>query len=184
MNRLFRSGSFVAVALLVMLAACTPTRTTKSAGEQIDDSAITARVKAALAKDLGTGDSIRTDVETFRGTVQLNGFVDAADKKTRAGTIARGVKGVRNVENNLVVSSTPRPAGEYVDDKIITGKIKASLAADPVVAAHQINVDVRQGVVLLSGFVDTAEQKSRAQELAGKEGGVQKVDNQIQVKKP
>ena len=182
MTRFF-SGSLVTALILAMLVACTPTRTTKSAGEQLDDSAVTARVKAALAKDLGTGDSIRTDVETFRGTVQLNGFVDEAEKKERATTIARNVKGVQRVENNLVVATTPRSAGEYVDDKILTGKIKASFAADPVVAAHQINVDVRQGIVLLSGFVDTAEQKSKAQELARKEGGVQKVDNQIEVKR-
>lgn len=182
MKRLY-STSFIGIVALVLLSACAPTRTTKSAGEQVDDSAITARVKTALARDLGAGDSIRTDVETFRGTVQLNGFVDAADKKERATSIARNVKGVQRVENNLVVSSSPRSAGEYVDDKVLTGKIKASFAGDPVVAAHQINVDVRQGVVLLSGFVDTAEQKSRAQELAGKESGVQKVDNQIEVKK-
>src|SRR6185295_18516713 len=75
MKRLY-STSFIGIVALVLLSACAPTRTTKSAGEQVDDSAITARVKTALARDLGAGDSIRTDVETFRGTVQLNGFVD------------------------------------------------------------------------------------------------------------
>lgn len=168
---------------VTLLAGCAPTRTTKSAGEQIDDSAITARVKAALAKDVGTGDSIRTDVETFRGRVQLNGFVDSAEKKEQATRAARAVKGVEHVENNLRVADTPRTAGEFVDDNVLTAKIKGSFAADPVVAAHEINIDVRQGVVLLSGFVDTAEQRSRAVQLARAEGGVKQVDDQIEVKK-
>jgi hyperosmotically inducible periplasmic protein len=181
MVRLFKL-SLIALFASLALSACTPTRTTKSAGEQIDDSTVTARVKTALARELGAGDSIRTDVETFRGKVQLNGFVDSSDKKATAGRVAKTVKGVVSVDNNLVVSDTPRTAGEYIDDKVITGKIKAAFAADSVVAAHQVNVDVRDGVVLLSGFTDTAEQKSRAGEIARKEGGVKDVDNQIAVK--
>jgi hyperosmotically inducible periplasmic protein len=172
----------VCVLMTALLAACTPTRTTKSAGEQLDDTTITARVKAALARELGTGSSIRTDVETFRGRVQLSGFVDSEDKKVKAARVAEAVKGVEHVDNNLVVSTTPRTTGEYVDDKILTGKIKTKFASDPVVAAHQVNVDVRQGTVLLSGFVDSAEQKSRAGELAQSEPGVKQVDNQLVVK--
>jgi len=175
--------TILATACLAFFAGCTPTRTTKSAGEQIDDSAITARVKTELAQKVGTGDSIRTDVETFRGRVQLNGFVDSAEKKAEASRAARSVKGVKSVENNLSVSTTKRTTGEYVDDKIILAKVKAALAADSTVAAHNVNLEVRQGVVQLAGFVDNADQKSRAGQLAKEVAGVSRVDNQIEVKR-
>src|SRR5262245_50415912 len=108
----------IAALFSVLLAACAPTRTTKSAGEQVDDSIVTGRVKSALAKGLGTGDSIRADVETFRGKVQLNGFVDSAEKKSEATRIARAVEGVTSVDNNLRVASEGRSAGEFLDDNI------------------------------------------------------------------
>lgn len=177
------TARLIYVALVIsFFAACTPTRTTKSAGEQIDDSVITARVKSALARGLGAGDSVRADVETFRGRVQLNGFVDSPEKRAKASQIARRVEGVKDLENNLRVSDEKRSAGEFVDDKIILSKVKAGLAADATVAAHQVNIDVRQGVVQLAGFVDTAEQKTRAGELARNVGGVTRVDNQIEIK--
>lgn len=173
----------LAVAGLALAAACTPTRTTKSAGEQIDDSLITARVKAALADHLGGGESLRTEVETFRGRVQLNGFVDEASKREDAARVAQAVRGVTAVDNNLRVVTDARSAGDFVDDNVLTAKIKLALAGDATVAAHQVNVDVRRRVVQLAGFVDTAAQKTRAAELAGAIGGVEGVDNQLQVKR-
>src|SRR5688572_14913722 len=90
----------VLVGAIAALWACMPTRTTKSAGEQIDDSAVTAKVKSALASDPRTSAS-QIDVETFRGTVQLNGFVDSEDMKPAATRVASAVEGVRSVQNNL-----------------------------------------------------------------------------------
>jgi hyperosmotically inducible protein len=171
------------VALFAFLAVgCTPTRTTKSAGEQIDDSMLTARVKSAIAKDVGTGESIRIDVETYRGKVQLNGFTDSADKKRAAGQSAGRVAGVKDVENNLQVATSPRTTGQFVDDAVLTTKIKTAFAADPAVAAHEVNLDVRQGAVQLSGFVDNAAAKARAEQLARGVAGVRSVENQLDVK--
>ena len=69
--------TMVAVMAIGSMAACTQTRTVKTAGEQVDDSAVTAKVKTALARDPSTS-AYRIDVETFRGEVQLNGFVSSA----------------------------------------------------------------------------------------------------------
>jgi hyperosmotically inducible periplasmic protein len=173
----------IIISLLAMFAAgCVATRTTKSAGEQIDDSVLTAKVKSALAQDVGTGNSIRIDVETYRGKVQLNGFTDSADKKRAAAVSARRVEGVKDVENNLVVATSARTTGQFVDDSVITAKLKSALAADPNVAAHEVNLNVRQGVVQLSGFVDNAATKARAEEVAGGIAGVRSVQNQLDVK--
>ena len=73
-------------------------------------------------------------------------------------------------------------AGDVVDDSVITAKVKTALATDPVVAAHQVNVETREGVVQLAGFVDSSDQKSKASELTRRVSGVKQVDNQLEVK--
>ena len=164
-----------------LATACTPTRTTKSAGEQIDDSAITAKVKTELVRDPATS-AYRIEVETFRGEVQLNGFVPSDAMKSEATRVARNVKGVKHVENNLRVGEGSRTAGEVVDDTVITAKVKTALAADSTVAAHEVNVQTREGVVQLAGFVDNSAQKQQATEVARRIAGVKQVDNQLEVK--
>jgi hyperosmotically inducible periplasmic protein len=167
---------------LAMLAACTATPTQKTAGEQIDDSVLTGKVKSALVADEATK-ARQIDVETFRGTVQLNGFVDSAESKAAATRVAKSVEGVQKVDNNLTVGSgTARSAGEVIDDGVVTTKVKAALIADTAVKAHEVNVETREGVVKLSGFVDSNDAKSKAAELAGRVAGVKQVQNDIRVK--
>jgi hyperosmotically inducible periplasmic protein len=169
------------VLTLSALAACTATPTQKTAGEQIDDSVLTGKVKAALVQDPATK-ARQIDVETFRGTVQLNGFVDSAEAKAAATRVARSVEGVKSVDNNLDVGGTARTAGEVVDDGLVTTKVKAALVAEPATKAHEINVETREGVVQLSGFVDSADEKSKAAEVAGRVAGVKEVHNDLRVK--
>ena len=92
----------VCIALIVGLAACAGTRTKESTGEYVDDRVITSKVKAALIADPVTK-AREINVETFKGTVQLSGFVSTAEEKKKAGEIARDVKGVVNVQNNIIV---------------------------------------------------------------------------------
>jgi hyperosmotically inducible protein len=181
-----KSKGFVSAVMLVVsmaVVACASTRTTKSPGEQIDDSVTTGRVKAALIAD-PTTKAHQIDVETFKGTVQLNGFVDSSASKERATEVARNTKGVTAVRNNLTVRTDSGPSGsERVDDAAITAKVKTALAGDARVRAHQVNVETREGVVQLSGFVDTSEAKQTAEELARSVDHVKSVDNEIDVKK-
>jgi len=181
-----KSKGFVsAVMIVVSLAAvaCASTRTTKSPGEQVDDSVTTGRVKAALIADPVTK-AHQIDVETFKGTVQLNGYVDTAASKERASEVAKNTKGVQSVHNNLTVKTGGDRSGEQVvDDGAITTKVKAALAGDPRTKAHQVNVETHEGVVQLSGFVDTSEAKSTAGELARAVDNVRSVDNELDVKK-
>ncbi len=142
----------------------------------------TASVKSALIADPVTK-AHQIDVETFKGTVQLNGFVDTAASKERATTVAKSTKGVTAVRNNLTVKTTERSGEQVVDDGAITTKVKSALAGDPRTKAHQINVETREGAVQLSGFVDTSEAKSTAEELARAVDNVKSVDNELDVKK-
>jgi hyperosmotically inducible protein len=180
-----KSKGFVGAVVFVMalaMVACASTRTQKSAGEQVDDSVTTGRVKAALIADPVTK-AHQIDVETFKGTVQLNGFVDTAASKERAAQVAKSTKGVTSVHNNLTVKTTGRTGEEVVDDGAITAKVKAALAGDPRTKAHQVNVETREGKVQLSGFVDSSEAKSTAEELARAVDNVKSVDNELDVKK-
>ncbi|MBL8270820.1 BON domain-containing protein [Steroidobacter sp.] len=80
-------------------------------------------------------------------------------------------------------TTTKQSAGEVVDDGVVTAKIKAKLIDDPVTKAHQINVDTFKGTVQLSGFVDSAEARARAAQLARDTDGVKDVKNSLQVRK-
>jgi hyperosmotically inducible protein len=180
-----KSKGFVSAVMFVMtlaMVACASTRTQKSAGEQVDDTVTTASVKSALIADPVTK-AHQIDVEVFKGTVQLNGFVDTAASKERATEVARKQKGVTAVRNNLTVKTTERSGDQVVDDSEITAKVKSALAGDPRTKAHQINIETRNGVVQLSGFVDSSEAKSTAEELARAVDEVKSVDNELDVKK-
>ena len=92
----------VLLMLIATLAACASTRTQSSAGEYVDDSVITAKVKSLLAED-DFLKSFQIGVESFKGTVQLSGFVNSQKAIDKAVEIARSVKGVKSIKNDLIV---------------------------------------------------------------------------------
>jgi hyperosmotically inducible protein len=75
----------------------------RGAGEVTSDAALTAKVKTALATDAGLGTAADVNVQTYRGVVQLNGFVPTQEDIQRAADAARKVSGVTRVDNNLKV---------------------------------------------------------------------------------
>ena len=75
----------------------------RSVGEFTSDAALTAKVKTAIASATGLGNATNINVNSYRGVVQLNGFVESQDKIQRAADVAREVEGVRSVDNNLRV---------------------------------------------------------------------------------
>jgi osmotically-inducible protein OsmY len=88
--------------LIVSFVACASTSKQESTGEYIDDSVITTKVKSLLAAD-DFLKSFQISVETYKGSVQLSGFVNSQQAVDKAGQIATSVKGVRSVKNNLIV---------------------------------------------------------------------------------
>lgn len=103
MNRATTAARTIAVLLMMSaVAACTSTPSQQSAGEAIDDGVVTAKVKAALVEDPVTK-AHEIEVETFKGRVQLSGFVESDAARTRALRLARDVAGVRSVKDALEV---------------------------------------------------------------------------------
>ena len=166
---------------LALVSACSATRTQQSAGEVIDDSVLTSKVKVALIDDPVTKAG-QINVETYRGVVQLGGFVDDARQKEQATRVARSITGVKEVRNDLRVSSPQATPGQAIDDGAVTASVKARLVEDPVTKAHQVNVETQKGVVQLSGFVDSTTAKARAGELAQSVDGVAIVRNDLEIR--
>ncbi|MBI4697216.1 MAG: BON domain-containing protein [Gammaproteobacteria bacterium] len=81
-----------------------------------------------------------------------------------------------------VDDSDTHSAGEVLDDTLITTKVKAGLVGDPITKAHQISVDTYKGTVKLSGYVDTAEAKHRAVQIARATKGALVVEDDLTVR--
>ena len=92
----------VLLMLIAAFAACASTRTHESAGEYVDDSVITTKVKSLLSAD-DFLKSFQISVETYQGTVQVSGFVNSQKAVDKAGEIVRSVQGVKSIKNNLIV---------------------------------------------------------------------------------
>jgi len=87
---------------LVVVAGCASTRTQESSGQYVDSSVITAKVKSAILDDPALK-VFDISVETFKDGVQLSGFVNSAEIKSRATVVASHVSGVKSVKNDLIV---------------------------------------------------------------------------------
>jgi osmotically-inducible protein OsmY len=93
------------LALAGSITGCAGDRDTQSTGERIDDKGDSARVRSALSDDTQYKyDDVK--VQTFKGVVQLSGFVNSRDQKNRAGDLAKKVEGVTEVENNITVKES------------------------------------------------------------------------------
>ncbi|MGH7943811.1 MAG: BON domain-containing protein [Opitutaceae bacterium] len=90
--------------------------------------------------------------------------------------------GLATLSSGCAGTATRESTGEYIDDATTTTKVKAAFVKDPVVSAMDVKVDTFKGTVQLSGFVDSAEQKTRAEQIAAGVSGVSAVRNNITVK--
>jgi len=90
----------VFLAAVALVAGCASTPTQESTGQYMDDSAITAKVKAAIFNDASLK-SAEINVETFKRQVQLSGFVSSSANMDEAVAVARGVGGVLSVKNDM-----------------------------------------------------------------------------------
>ncbi len=147
----------------------------------IADSVITSEVKRKLLMDNETG-AVNINVDTNGGVVTLTGVVLNQADKAQAEQIAANTAGVTRVVNNITVTSKPTgPTGEGIaaEDLIILSKINARYVAEGIAGAH---VDVKGGVVTLSGSVEDAQYRFRAESIARATGGVKDVNNMIVVR--
>ena len=91
---------FMLVTVFAIIVGCASTSSKEGTGEYIDDSVITTKVKAAVLNE-PTLKSAEINVETFKGVVQLSGFVNSEADIAKAASIAKGIKGVTSVKNDM-----------------------------------------------------------------------------------
>ncbi|MBA3004763.1 MAG: BON domain-containing protein [Desulfurivibrio sp.] len=92
----------ICVGLITAFLGCVSTQKQESTGQYIDDSVITTKVKAGILDEQKLK-TLQINVKTFKGVVQLSGFVDSTQSATKAGEVARRVEGVKDVKNDLIV---------------------------------------------------------------------------------
>jgi osmotically-inducible protein OsmY len=104
-------------------------------------------------------------------------FAKSASYFALVGALALG-----GLTSGCAPKPTPETTGQYVDDTVVTTKVKSALLGDDVVKSFQIKVETHQGIVQLSGFVDTSDQKSAAGKDASGVPNVKDVKNDLIVK--
>ena len=148
-------------------------------GNFMDDSTITAKVKAALVDH----DSIKStdiSVKPDQKVVTLSGFVESQAQAEEAVKVAKGVEGVTSVSDKLHVRDSKETSVKgYAGDTAITSEVKAKLLADDIVPSRKVKVETTDGVVQLSGSVDSQAQSDRAESIAKAIDGVKSVKNDL-----
>jgi len=170
---------------------------------QLDDAMLTARIKARMTAD-GRISPSRVDVDTLNSDVTLSGETPTQEEKDAAEEVARKVEGVRSVSNRIIVNpaaaGTGIPSGEEIkrqaekavsavgqgvkkeaENAFLLGEVKTRLAA---AGFSGVAVSVDRGVVTLKGESSNEKDRIAVEAIAEKVKGVEKVDNQMTVKKP
>lgn len=166
--------SFMAIvaALVISLTGCESRTAT--------DTTITNAVKNKLAADPTTS-AAKINVDTANTVVTLSGSVPTAAEKSEAERIARNTQGVTQVVNNISVEQPGETgAGGALSDASILTSIKSQLVANGIIGT---NVDVKNGDVTITGTVDNAQEKLKAEQIARQASGVKSVTNQLVIKK-
>jgi hyperosmotically inducible periplasmic protein len=189
-----RGVALLMIVFSISIAACTE--------RQVDDAMLTAMIKARMTAD-GRVSPSRVDVDTFNGDVTLRGEAPTQEEKDAAEEVARKVEGVRSVNNQIIVNpavaGTGIPSGlemkrqaekkvsevgqgvkKEAEDAFLLGEIKARLAA---AGYGDVAVSVDRGAVTLKGEASRDKDRIAVEAIVEKVKGVEKVDNQLVVKK-
>jgi len=178
--------------LLIVLAALAMLASASCERRDVADSAITTKVKSKLALDTETS-ALKIDVDTNGGVVTLTGAVQTQAEKAEAERISRNTEGVIRVVNNITVAPNSaggtsvgeraeeavKDAGIAASDLIIQSKIKTRYVAEGITGA---SVDVKDGMVTLTGSVRNTQDKARAENIARATSGVKDVSNLVGVR--
>ena len=172
----------VSVIAAFSLMTATSAHAQRSAGESVDDTTIAVSVKAALV-DSDVVEAGKINVEVHKRTVQLSGYVPTDDQKSAALEIADAIDGVAEVDDALIVMGGKRSVGRTIDDETINGKIKLKIAdVSGIGEAIGVVTHVRNGEVLLGGFVETEQMHEDIVAAAESVNGVLKIYDRIAVK--
>lgn len=147
-------------------------------GAAVSDTGITAKVKSKLMGDKRLKKS-DISVTTTNGVVTLEGTATSSKAKATAGKLAKSVKGVKSVDNNLNTPESSKAGTktkQAVSDSWITTKVKSEILADSVSKGFDVNVKTTDGVVVLKGSLANQDAIDHVKDVAAKVEGVKSVD--------
>lgn len=168
----------LAVAGVLALGGCASSMVPEDT--RSSDSGITSGVEESLQAN----DAVKArqvEVQTREGVVFLTGVVDTVEARNEAVRVAWRTEGVRGVNNELTVGETT--VGKWIDDVMISSKVKSQLIANTLIRAGDIDVSSSQGVVTLIGRVNSQAVKTDAERIARATKGVSDVNNELSVGK-
>lgn len=152
----------------------------RSVGTMFDDSVISSTVKTKMIADEFVK-ARHIDVDVLNGVVYLIGVVESSSQKRMAGDIARGVDGVKGVENQLLVGKTT--AGQILNDTILTSKIRTELIKTPDISSTNIDVDTNNNIVTLTGIVASEKEKNKVMQIVQKVSGKRQIIDNLRIAK-
>ena len=159
---------------LVTFSGCSSTMVPK--GTRNADAGITDVIQAKLE----ASDKVKArqvEVVTQEGTVYLTGVVDTEEARREAGRLAWRTDGVEGLSNDLTVGE--KTVGGWIDDVMISSKVKSKLIANSEIKSRNIDVSSSQGVVTLIGRVRNQTVKNDAERIARGTQGVKNVNNEL-----
>ena len=151
---------------------------TRTVGTILDDSVLSTKVKTALISEKSVP-ARKIDVDVLSGVVYLSGVVDTNAQKLTASQVARRVTGVRQVKNQLITGH--RSTGRAMDDAVLHSRIRTRLIKEPGIRSLNIDVDVNQGRVTLTGTATSSKKKARILAIARSTPGTRTVIDNIKV---
>jgi osmotically-inducible protein OsmY len=155
------------------------------------DAWITAKIRSKYFLDDDVK-AMNIEVATQEGVVALSGAVETEAARRQAVALARNTDGVRDVQDRLTVASTDESQREprgtsgtgtttAIEDSWITTRIEAKYFLEPEVKGRSIDVDTRNGVVTLTGSVNSPAERALAEQIARETDGVARVTNRVTV---
>jgi hyperosmotically inducible protein len=150
----------------------------RSVGTMVDDSIISSTIKTKMITDEFVK-ARNIDVDVLNGIVYLLGVVESASQKRMAADVARGVEGVRGIENQLVVGKTT--VGQVLNDTVLTSKIKTELLKDPDITSTNVDVDTYNNVVSLTGIIKSSKEKNKILNIVRQVAGNRQIVDNLSV---
>jgi hyperosmotically inducible protein len=163
------------IGVITATAACSMERAPRA---QVDDAALATRVSSRLAADPDVS-KIEIDVDVLDQVVTMRGIVDNETERQEAERVAEGTPGVDRVRNLIELESEVQD--DEKNDLMTRVKVGTQLAADPDVRRTDIDIDVEEGTVTLSGVVEDEEARKEAIRIAKSVEGVKEVRNELRL---
>lgn len=150
----------------------------RTIGTMVDDSVISTSVKAKMISDEFVK-ARHIDVDVLNGIVYLIGVVENESQRRMAADIARGVEGVKGVENQLLIGKTD--VKQTLDDYWLSSKIRTEIIKSPDIRSTNIDIDTNNNVVTLTGILSSESERQKVLSIVHKVAGNRQIVNNLSV---